>query len=666
MIGTPKFESMALGPREDFVVAGTLDGQLYILDVGRWSVVSATQAHAGAIQAVAAHPALPYVAALSTDRSVSVWSHVSGALRHVCTIPIRKIFPPNDKTIIESVHSTSQALGFHDTQRRMVTRSGNSAVVEIDFEDDGSFWVRSCVRLHGSADLISARYVHGGDAVLTGSIDGQLVLSHNGTEVRRWIFDARANIHWAEWITGDEYLLASDLRNVFRIDINLTEPLVTGRIFTRDDLEHVTFNRASGRAYVASFDRNIYEIDPATCNPVGIAFRAPFKCRWIKTLVSDPDVLLVQCRNGGLYKVDVMRKKQIGSLNFAPDALWTAVRVGNDILIAGEGSKLHRYRNFAPSSADRSPIFIKSAFDISHCLDSYTKRMAWDKVHRRLFLARTNGDLLRVACNTDFTNCNVDLSLNLGSAVRDIAIDPTGSFVFAACEGSQVFRISAESGAVGSTWRSAPDQPVWSLAHAPERGILAAAERGGKLAILDDVSLEEIDTEISTGRPKRMKVDGDILFFVKRDELHKLDLSTGVTGCHVQEVGNTIEDFIWDAERRYLILVGYHQNIILCDYDTGDMLCTVPDQAEYTKGVIWANPSGDRDSYPLDFLTFGRSGIPHLFRVYDERILALGPIGKSPSQIVFSGSAVEQTDTLPPSGAGELARLLTGAEKFNV
>ena len=34
------------------------------------------------------------------------------------------------------------------------------------------------------------------------------------------------------------------------------------------------------------------------------------------------------------------------------------------------------------------------------------------------------------------------------------------------------------------------------------------------------------------------------------------------------------------------------------------------------------NPTG----YPLDFLTFGRSGTAHLFRIYDEKIHAMGPV----------------------------------------
>lgn len=63
------------------------------------------------------------------------------------------------------------------------------------------------------------------------------------------------NIHWAEYVCGSTYLLASDLRFVARIDISREDSVLIGGQFTRDDLEHVTFNQSTHRALVGSFDR---------------------------------------------------------------------------------------------------------------------------------------------------------------------------------------------------------------------------------------------------------------------------------------------------------------------------------------------------------------------------------------------------------------------------
>ena len=137
--------------------------------------------------------------------------------------------------------------------------------------------------------------------------------------------------------------MASDLRFVARIDIAEENAVLIGEQFTRDDLEHVTYNQRAARAFVGSFDRNIYEIDPERCCPTRIGFRAPFKCRWVKTLERSPATGLVQCRNGGLYKVNLDTGEQLAELKFTPDALWTAVSEADGTLaVMGEGNRMVR------------------------------------------------------------------------------------------------------------------------------------------------------------------------------------------------------------------------------------------------------------------------------------------------------------------------------------
>src|SRR5512143_1229820 len=125
-----KIESFCVEPSEKWMFAGDASGQIYSIDIDRFSVVDQVQAHVGIIQAMAAHRTLPYLAALSTDRTVSVWARNGRRLSPICVIPLRGIRPSNDREPVPFVHSTSQALGFHDSKPRIVTRSGNAGVVE--------------------------------------------------------------------------------------------------------------------------------------------------------------------------------------------------------------------------------------------------------------------------------------------------------------------------------------------------------------------------------------------------------------------------------------------------------------------------------------------------------------------------------------------------------
>lgn len=145
------------------------------------------QAHSGVIQAIACHRVLPYITALSTDRHVSIWRYSNaGAMEPLSILSLRSVKPDNDSCDVPYVHSTSQAIGFHDSKPRVVTRSANAGLFEFEFDDNGTMRTIQCRRFLGDADLISVRYVKDSDAILSGSIDGQFVLSENGELVRRW------------------------------------------------------------------------------------------------------------------------------------------------------------------------------------------------------------------------------------------------------------------------------------------------------------------------------------------------------------------------------------------------------------------------------------------------------------------------------------------------
>jgi WD40 repeat protein len=620
-----KYESMCIDPTEKWLYAGNACGEVHSIDIEAFTIKNRVQSNTGIVQAITAHKSLPYVATLSTDRTVSVLRRDDGRLSPLISIPLRDIQPSNDTEIIPPVQSTSQALGFHPRKPRLVTRSGNAGVTEVEFDAQGGYRVLWCVRLHADADLISARYVNNSDQILSGAIDGQFVLSEGGHEIRRWQIGEGANVHWAEHLSKTIYLLASDIRYVARIDISgRTKPFI-GPQFTKDDLEHVTYNKKSKRAFVATFDRKIYEIEPRTCKPIRTAFEAPFKCRWIKTLERDPRILLVQCRNGGLYKANLDTGECLAAIRETPDALWTSVRLKNGTLMfSGEGKYLTMLEPRGVEKLSRSTRYNVRRVMLNIDADTYTKRMVIGRAGKNLLLGRTNGDLVEITLTRGGKPMKPRVIRNLGSAVRDVTLEPDASIVYAACEDGSVRRIRLDTGRDLATWQSPVGQPIWSLAHNPTRAILAVAERNGSLFFLDDESLEAVGIGPAMGRPKRMKFESqDSLIYNHRDELYRLDLRNLFATRVVGPLGNTIEDFIWDEERRYLVMIGYTQNLTLCDYHTGEILSSVPDQIDYSKGLAWATSEG---SYPLDFVTFGRSGAPHLFRIHDEKILAIGPL----------------------------------------
>jgi WD40 repeat protein len=628
MSGALKYESFCVEPSERWMFAGNASGQICIVDIDRFSVIEKVQAHTGSVQAITAHRALPYVASLSTDRTVTVWKRDEGSLSQVCVIPIRDIRASNDVDDVPLVQSTSQAIGFHDRERRIVTRTGNAALVELEFDDIGGYGVRWCRRLHGDADLISARFAHDSDQVLSGSIDGQFILSVAGNKLRSWQIGKSGNVHWAEHLGGTTYLLASDMRAVARIDLTKDEPVIIGEPFTRDDLEHVTYNATSGRAFVASFDRTIYEIDPQTCEPLRTAYEPPFKCRWVKTLERAPSTLLVQCRNGGLYKADADTGDVVGEIKETPEALWTAVHLLNGALVfAGEGHRLLHLQPKGLDLASREVRFHPSWLPLETARGSYTKRMVRQGSSGRLVIGRTNGDVIVVDTDAAGRLGAARLLTKLPAAIRDLAVAPAGTGLFAACEDGQVRKVDLDTGATIVSWQSPVGQPIWALAHNAARGLVAASERGGNMVILDDDDFTVLHNATETGRPKRMKFAGeDTLIYNKLDQLYRMDLNTAVSALLVDSQGNTIEDFVWDRQRRYLLLVGYMQNIVLCDFETGAVINTSPDQIDYSKGIIFVDQQNEVGHYPLDFLTFGRSGTAHYFRVHDEKILALGPV----------------------------------------
>ena len=617
-----KVESFCVDPSERWMFTGNLSGLIAVVDIDAFTTQGEAQAHAGTIIAMAAHPHLPYVACLGLDRMLSVWAYDDRArLRPVCAASIRNVRPKNDVVDFVDVYSNAQTLGFHDQRRRLVTRTGSGGVLELDFDDDGRVQLVRCTRLHGDLDVITARYVRDSDMVLSGSGGGELVLSDHGAVVRRWQIKQHS-IHWVEHVAGTGYLVASDSRVCARVDI-ADGNLVIGPPFARDDFEHVTYNPTSGRAYASSFDRAVYELDPSTCAVKGVVFRAPFKCRWVHALRREPSVLLVQCRDGGIHKVDVDEGRSLRVIRDTPEALWTGLATPDgSLLLAGEGATLTRLRVVGVDRMALKPEFAveRTLLDIPE--SQYTKRMVLHSSSETVVLGRSDGDVIL------FDGHRARRLVNLGSAVRDLAVSTELPELFVACEDGHGYKLDLASGERLCTFTSPTNSPIWALAYNEKRDAIAFLERNGSVWVLAAHDFSPILSGVEAGRVKRAKwVDADRLLYSHGGELFELDMTTGQGRELVSHMGNTIEDFIWDHGQNYIVFICYTWTVGLADFRTGQLLCQVPDQIDYSKGLVWVPrvPACLGMAYPLDFLTFGRSGGAHHWRVHNEGLVALGP-----------------------------------------
>ncbi len=615
-----KINAFCIDIDERWIFSGDASGRIRTVNIEGLGILSEVQAHGGTISALAAHPRLPIIAALGMDQYVTIWRYEeTGELRRLHSFSVRPILCGNDTEEYLPVLSESQAIGFHSSKSQIVTRSGNGGLLEIAFDAEG-WCVLRCTRLHASYDLVTARYLIDSERIAAGMTRGVAVLCEDGKILRQWRFGDES-VHWFEHYHDKTYLVASDSRRVIRLDFSGESEPLEGAPFALDDFEHVTRNRMSGRVFASSFDRNVYEIDPRTCAKTALIYASPFKNRWIKTLERDPSVLLVQCRNGGLYKVDLATGQVVSALKETPDALWTAAKTPNDTLIvAGEGAY---FLELSPRQVE-NPHVRKTAFTARRLAlateaASYTKRVV---VHERLgtmAFARTDGEIL--IGGTDRT----ERLMKFDSAVRDLTFHPSEPWLFASCEDGRVVKIDVIRRKTIVEHRS--PLPVWTIAYNAEKDLLAVSERMGELIFLDGRTLTRKGAETKHRFAKRMKwIDGDRLLYNLSAGLYRYDMRKGAAEEIVPSQGNTLEDFTWDAGRRYLAFISYTRNVSLCDFESGSLLSVVPDQMDYSKGIFWLDGPLSRSGYPYEFLTFGRTGVPCLYQVHDGRILSLGQV----------------------------------------
>ena len=107
-----------------------------------------------------------------------------------------------------------------------------------------------------------------------------------------------------------------------------------------------------------------------------MAWEAPYKMSWMKTLRTDPDSFLALCFNGGLYKVSLERQEVVDSLKETPNAVWTCVRKGNELLFAGEGGIIRPVYLEGVDRLSATPIFRQGEpIQKNNDCGGFTKRM---------------------------------------------------------------------------------------------------------------------------------------------------------------------------------------------------------------------------------------------------------------------------------------------------
>lgn len=617
-----KIESFVVDRQEETLYYGTLSGQLVAASVDNFSMRREYQAHAGTIIAMALHPRLPYLACLGMDRAVSIWS-ISGLLiSPVAFACVRNLTAENDSVHYFDITSNSQAIAFHPELKRLATRTANGAIAELDFDEDGAVTVCRSTRFHGRHDVITLAYtVERPYQLLSGSGSGEVVLSMDGEVIRRWKI-MEESVHWFEHLEGSVYLVASDARLVSRLDVNDTEPLRLGPQFARDDFEHVVVNRTTKRAFASSFDRNVYEINSTSCLALGVVFQAPFKCRWLYSLARTPSRLLIQVRDGSLLDVNIDQKSILQELRTTPLALWTSFAKKNgSITVLGEGQ---RVLTIVLNQQDYTslPKALVATSDFSWLPPTgYVKRADYCPDSDTVVAGHSNGHIYR-------ERAGEIQSLKLDGAVRDLAIGGCGDVVYAVTESGSAWAISLAGMEVLGQYSSRNGFPLWALAVSPDQSSVAVFERHGAIHFLAGKELQPLFVIEEGGRCKRAKwLNNEKILCSYGGTLRIVDPATKSSQPHIEYAGNTVEDFIWDRSGRYLLTISYLNKIGLYDLASGEKLDEVYDQIDYSKGLAWQSSRGEDVGYPLDFITYGRSGTAHRFRIHNECIVGLGPVG---------------------------------------
>lgn len=341
---------------------------------------------------------------------------------------------------------------------------------------------------------------------------------------------------------------------------------------------------------------------------VRTVWEAPFKCRWIKVLEKDCNVMIVQCRNGGIYKINILTSEVIAYYKDTPDALWTADKYKDGFILAGEGNYFYQYMpRYYNEQALKYDYKVKR-IEINDNEFSYTKRLICTG-EEKIFFARTNGKLFA------FDGNRAKLIFEAFSAIRDITYDfYDKSLIYFVCENGQLIKLNIDSEESEILYQS--NTSLWALAYRPNSPEIYFADRKRNIYSLNLKTHKTNKHEFEMGFIKRMRfIDEDTLLFSRSSRLMKYSISKSEFSCLI-DLPNTVEDMIWDDNKKYIILISYTRNIYLLDFSTGELLHEQGQAIDYIKGGLYLSDG--------DFITFGRCGKPFYNRINDERLIPYG------------------------------------------
>lgn len=581
------------------VFSGCKNGKLLLIEDDSLSQVGEFQAHDGVIEGMAICEERNLIGMIGTDRHISLFKYDEN------TLELTKLLYMSTRDAglddHSPFHSASQAFDINPNKNEIATRSGNSSLVFIDFEGN----VTHKLRLHGS-DIATVKYSKCGNYLLAGGIGGEVTVVSNYETKDHVIPDGiDETMHWFEEVSKDHYLVACDARKIISITVDpetLALSYSQGDLFTRDDLEHVTYKAGEKFALATSFDRNIYKIDIETLQNIGVCFEASYKMRWIDYHRAEENSVLVQVRDGSLLKVDIGSGKVLKKFHEMPPTIWSCdLLAENNFIAVGEQGLIAKLSKSENSTTEM--LFEKLGnVDLK---GGYFKRVCSD-LSGNYLAGSTTGLLLHKQGEEQ----NI---IDIGSPVRDICYSTKHNNYFISLEDGRVVKF--EFGDLTTLWES--DEPIWSLAISPDNNLLSFGERMGKIRIMDIDSEKIIESSFSR-LPKRMKwADNETLYFTHSDSIDKISLSDEGWEHHhrfIDPSSNTVEDFVvWG---NYILMITYTNRLWLADTGAGTLLDSAFYGPEYMKSI---SVTGENH-----FTLMGRSGSSFTYKVDCDQLLPVG------------------------------------------
>ena len=603
-------EAFCITPDEQTIFAANKMGEILIIDVDTFQILNREQIHMGSMNVIAVHQNGQYLSSLGNDGYLSICKIINEStlvLLHL--IKIRDLKPEFDR--FKRGPSVSQALALHPKKLRLASRAGTAGVFELEF-DEQSYKIIHCTRLHDAYDPFTLCYTGKNNELLSGANGtGGIVLSEDGKIINKW--HAEKGLHWFERLNEDNFLIACDSMQMLRLNIRNNELPYKGPIISRSHLEHITYNPISKKAYTTAFEHKVLEVDPTSGEIKKLIWVPPFKCRWAHSLQSSPDVLIVQCRNGGLYKINVASGRVIQKIKETQHALWTIAEYDSVLYTAGEGN---HFQKFMPQSVDDYLYYTRYCAEQHEITkDDYQHTKTLRVNEKYIAFGRSSGELI-VHRMPDLSSV---LSVQLSDFIKDIALSEQ-DVVYACCEDGALYQVNLITHEVIKLYQS--EKPLWSLALNGSK--LAFSNRVDRMYLynLEKNNVQQWTSQYAFAHVMRW-ADDQHLYFCGGSMLYKVAVGQDKKSL-VLRLPNSIRDFAWDQQRRYLVVVAYTRFLYLCDYGSGEILDVHADRADYSKGITFLDKSKNLSGYHSDFVVVGRAGLPIGFRIHDDRILNCG------------------------------------------